>query len=92
MYGYANYSHTSGSYLNDQLVTLDAGVTWSTGKDSWITNHSNGGYYIHSRGTTTGDARSSNATWSYTYGGVTKTSAAKTLTQQANIDTVTYGS
>ena len=92
LYGYANYSHTSGSYLNDQLVTLDAGVTWSTGKDSWITNHSNGGYYIHSRGTTTGDARSSNATWSYTYGGVTKTSAAKTLTQQANIDTVTYGS
>lgn len=88
-HGYANYTHTSGSPLNDQYITSDAGLSWSTGYNSWITNHSNGGYYIANRGTETGDARSSTATW--TYGG--KTSAGKTLTQQANQPSVTgYGS
>ena len=79
-YGYANYTHTSGAPLNDQYITSNASLTWSTGYNSWITDHSNGGYHIASRGGSTGDARSSNATW--TYGG--KTSGAKTLTQQAN--------
>lgn len=86
--GYANYTHTSGSSLNDQKITDDASLTWSTGKDSWITNHSNGGYYIHNNTSTS--ARSSKATWSYTYGGVTKTSAEKTLSQAAGAKS--YGS
>lgn len=79
-YGYANYTHTSGEPLNDQYITNNATLTWSTGKGSWITDHINGGYQIHSRSTTPGEARSSSATW--TYGG--KTSASKTLTQQKN--------
>lgn len=79
-YGYANYTHTSGASLNDQHITGNASLTWSTGYNSWITDHSHGGYRIHSRGTTAGSARSSSATWSY--GG--KTSAPKTLTQAEN--------
>lgn len=79
LYGYANYSYTSGSSLNNQLITSNAEVTWS-GSPTWITAHTNGGYKIASRGTTTGDARSSNATWIYNG----KTSTAKTLTQHAN--------
>lgn len=61
-HGYANYTHTSGSSLNDQHITTDAALSWSTGYNSWITNHSNGGYYIANRGTTDGAARSSTAT------------------------------
>ena len=88
-YGYANYTHTSGSPLNDQYITSDAKLSWSTGYNSWITDHTNGGYYIANRCTTDGDARSATGTW--TYSG--KTSAGKTLTQQANYASVSsYGS
>lgn len=84
--GYANYTHTSGSPLNDQKITDDASLTWSD--SSWLENHTNGGYHIKSRGTSyTTSTRSTNATWSYTYNGVTKTSAAKTLTQAKNVIT-----
>lgn len=87
-YGYANYSHTSGSPLNDQYITSDAKLSWSTGYNSWITDHSNGGYYIANRCTTDGDARSATGTW--TYDG--KTSSGKTLTQQSNYASVSsYG-
>lgn len=78
-HGYYSYSFTSGEY-NDEHITTNASLTWSTGYGDWINDHVNGGYYISNRGTSTGDARSATATW--TSGG--KTSAAKTLTQQAN--------
>lgn len=75
--GYVIDSYTSGS-INESKVTDDASLTWSD--SSWLQAHVNGGYNIHSRGTSTGDTRSITATW--TYNGMT--SAAKTLTQQAN--------
>ena len=87
--GYVNYIYTSGSALNDQHVSGDAALTWSTGHGDWITNHVNGGYYINHRYTNEGAARSSTATW--TYDGVT--SSGLTLTQQENYASVSsYGS
>ncbi len=87
-YGYYTYTYTSGS-TKDEQATNNAQLTWNTGYNSWITSHTNNsGYYVHSRGTTVGDARSATGTWSAA--GFT---ATKTFTQAANAVTNTsYGS
>ena len=70
---YANYTHTSGSPLNDQKITDDAAFSWSGNTNpTWITAHGNGGYYVNPNGQNT-STRTSTGTYSYTYGGVTKT-------------------
>lgn len=81
---YANYTHTSGSPLNDQQITNDAELSWSTGYNSWITDHTVG-YYIGTRANSISNSnRTATATWSYTYNGTTKT-ATKSITQQSNM-------
>lgn len=81
---YANYTHTSGSPLNDQQITNDAELSWSTGYNSWITDHTIG-YYIGTRANSISNSnRTATATWSYTYNGTTKT-ATKSITQQSNM-------
>ena len=81
---YANYTHTSGSPLNDQQITNDAELSWSTGYNSWITDHTVG-YYIGTRANSISNSnRTATATWSYTYNGTTKT-ATKSITQQNNM-------
>lgn len=77
-YGYYRYTYTSGS-TKDELATSDASLSWNTGYNSWITSHTNGGYYVANRTTTAGDARSATGTWSAA--GFT---ATKAFTQQAN--------
>lgn len=84
--GYANYTHTSGSNLNDQKITDDATLSWS-GDLTWISKHSNGGYRVAGRGTSySTSTASATGVWSYTYGSVTKT-ASKTITQAKNVIT-----
>lgn len=90
---YANYSHTSGTPLNDQKITddpctddtLKTTLTWS---DNFVTRYINGvnkGYMISTRNNTISNTtRTSTATFSYTYNGTTRTTT-KSITQQSNM-------
>lgn len=80
-HAYANYTHTSGSSLNNQHITTDAAFVWS-GSPSWITTHSSGGYYVNPN-CGNADTRNSTGTYSYTYNGVKKT-CTEAITQSGD--------
>lgn len=85
-YKYVTYTYTTTDTKEELYTTGDrSGITVSNAS-GWIENWVNGGYYISSRGTSVGNARSGTLYW--TYNGLT--SNTLTFTQLANAATSIY--